>query len=50
MISASYKHSLILTENGEVLACGENSKGECGNGTLTESLVPLKIMDDNSNF
>ncbi len=33
-----------------MLACGDNEYGAFGNGITTESLVPIKVMDDNSNF
>ena len=42
-ISAGSLHSLILTEDGEVYAFGNNKKGQLGLNDTDERLVPTKI-------
>lgn len=43
MISAGYNHNLALTEDGTVWAMGSNSQGQLGNGTITDSNIPVKV-------
>jgi alpha-tubulin suppressor-like RCC1 family protein len=42
-VSAGYSHSLFLTKNGTVYACGYNLRGELGNGTTTQSNFSILI-------
>jgi alpha-tubulin suppressor-like RCC1 family protein len=42
-ISAGANHSLALLKNGMVMAWGANSVGQLGNGTTTESDVPVAV-------
>ncbi len=42
-IAAGFAHSLALTSNGAVFACGKNDDGELGNGSTTDSDVPVKV-------
>ena len=37
-------HALALTNNGTVYAWGYNSSGELGDGTLTDSSVPVQVQ------
>jgi alpha-tubulin suppressor-like RCC1 family protein len=41
--SASNAHRLALRSDGTVVAWGKNAEGELGNGTTTESSVPVTI-------
>lgn len=43
-ISAGYAHVLLKTQNGTVLACGKNDKGQLGNGTTTDSAVLTQVL------
>ena len=43
MISAGYNHNLALTADGTVWAMGSNSQGQLGNGTITDSNIPVKV-------
>jgi alpha-tubulin suppressor-like RCC1 family protein len=38
-------HSLALLEGGTVMAWGNNGFGELGNGTTTDSAVPVAVSD-----
>jgi hypothetical protein len=42
-IAASNEHGLALTSTGQVLAWGFNGDGELGNGTITNSNVPVSV-------
>jgi uncharacterized repeat protein (TIGR01451 family) len=42
-IAAGEYHSLALTSGGTVWAWGDNTFGELGNGTTTNSLVPIQV-------
>jgi len=42
-IAAGSEHSLFLRSNGQVLACGNNSDGQLGNASNTESNLPIPL-------
>jgi alpha-tubulin suppressor-like RCC1 family protein len=42
-VSAGAEHSLAVLSNGTVMAWGDNSHGELGNGTTTSSAVPVAV-------
>ena len=42
-IAGGYLHSLALTSSGHVLAWGDNSVGQLGNGTNTSSTIPVQV-------
>jgi alpha-tubulin suppressor-like RCC1 family protein len=42
-IAGGYLHSLALTSSGQVLAWGDNSTGQLGNGTNTNSTIPVQV-------
>ena len=42
-VSAGSEHSLALLSNGTVMAWGDNSHGELGNGTTTTSAEPVAV-------
>ncbi|QDY07831.1 hypothetical protein FJK98_12135 [Micromonospora sp. HM134] len=42
-IAAGYGHSLALRSDGTVLAWGENSEGQLGDGTLDPSVTPVRV-------
>ena len=42
-IAAGFAHSLAVTSTGAVFAWGKNYDGELGNGTTTDSDVPVKV-------
>ena len=42
-VSAGYQHSLALTSDGSVLAWGNNTYGELGDGTTTVSPTPVPV-------
>ena len=44
-ISASQYFSTVLTEEGEVYACGYNNIGQLGDGTTTQRLLPVKMEE-----
>jgi alpha-tubulin suppressor-like RCC1 family protein len=43
-IAAGYGHSLALTSTGQVLAWGDNTSGQLGNGTATSSSIPVGVI------
>ncbi len=42
-IAAGFAHSLAVTSTGAVFAWGKNYDGELGNGSTTDSDVPVKV-------
>jgi alpha-tubulin suppressor-like RCC1 family protein len=42
-VAGGLTHSLALLRNGTVVAWGANEKGELGNGTITNSDVPVEV-------
>jgi alpha-tubulin suppressor-like RCC1 family protein len=42
-VSAGYGHSLALTSTGSVLAWGNNTFGQLGNGGWTDSTIPVPV-------
>jgi alpha-tubulin suppressor-like RCC1 family protein len=42
-VSAGTEHSLALLSNGTVMAWGDNTRGELGDGTHTSSAVPVAV-------
>jgi len=46
-IAAGEGFSLALDSNGKVWAWGQNTGGELGNGTITDSSVPVRVNDTN---
>jgi alpha-tubulin suppressor-like RCC1 family protein len=42
-IAAGYDHALSARNDGTVWAWGNNSSGQLGNNTLTDSLVPVQV-------
>lgn len=45
-VSAGHDHTLAVGSDGHVYAWGDNSKGELGNGTLTNADTPVRIADN----
>ncbi|XP_076041418.1 RCC1 and BTB domain-containing protein 1-like isoform X2 [Oratosquilla oratoria] len=43
-VAAGSHHSLALTEEGEVLAWGQNNYGQVGSGTTTNQPTPRKVI------
>lgn len=48
MVAAGYKHNLVLTNNGDVWAFGENSHGQLGYGSTNASSTPVKVDFSNT--
>jgi len=47
-IAAGYYHSLILLDDGTVMAFGENPSGQLGDGSTTSRLTPVRVnLGDN---
>ena len=44
-IAGGLVHSLALASTGQVLAWGSNSSGQLGNGTLTNSSIPVPVSE-----
>ena len=42
-VACGYKHTLALTDKGEVYAWGKNMFGQLGNGTRSSATVPIKV-------
>ncbi len=42
-LAAGFAHSLAVTSTGAVLACGKNYNGDLGDGTATDSEVPVRV-------
>lgn len=42
-------HSVFVTAGGQVLASGQNSDGQLGSGTLTNSYNPIPMLDTSSS-
>jgi len=45
-MAAGYSHSLIIKTDNTLWAWGSNSYGQLGNGTKTNKLKPVKIIDN----
>lgn len=43
-ISAGSEHTLALTDTGEVYAWGNNVNGQLGDGTTTDSMLPVQVQ------
>ena len=46
-VAAGDAHSLALTEDGHVLAWGDNADGQLGNGVTTDSWTPVQVKGPN---
>jgi alpha-tubulin suppressor-like RCC1 family protein len=44
-IAAGYQHSLALAHDGTVWAWGDNSEGQLGNGSVTNSRLPVQVLN-----
>jgi alpha-tubulin suppressor-like RCC1 family protein len=42
-VAAGFAHTLAVTSTGAVLNCGKNDDGELGDGSTTDSDVPVKV-------
>ena len=48
-IKAGHTHSLFLKVNKTVLACGDNSRGQLGDGTLENRNYPVQVLVNKTN-
>ena len=46
LVSAGAYHSMILMADGSLWACGVNDSGQLCDGTMTDKITPVKIMDN----
>ncbi len=44
-VSMLYRHTLFVTESGDVYAMGDNTYGQLGTGNFTSSNIPVKVMN-----
>jgi len=49
-IAAGERHSLALTDSGDLYAWGENGDGQLGTGNTTDSNVPVLILSGVSSI
>ena len=42
-VAAGDRHSIILLSDGRILACGENSSGQLGTGSISRSTAPTPV-------
>ena len=45
-VAAGWFHTLVIKKDGSLWAWGANNYGQVGNGTTTNQLTPVHIMDD----
>ena len=45
-VAAGSQHSLALSGNGQVLAWGDNSYGQLGNGSFDDSFIPVYVLNN----
>lgn len=43
-IARGYDHTLLLTDQGKLYACGDNADGQLGDGTTTTSDTPVEVI------
>ncbi|MCS6778048.1 MAG: dockerin type I domain-containing protein [Chloroherpetonaceae bacterium] len=48
-LSAGDAHSIVLLNDGTVLACGNNDGGQLGDGTRTQRLLPVPVRGPGGN-
>ena len=49
-VSCGDSHTAILKSNRTVYTFGDNSKGQLGNGTYTDSYTPVPVVDNNGDI
>jgi alpha-tubulin suppressor-like RCC1 family protein len=49
-VSAGYRHSLAMAEDGSLYGWGHNSHGQLGDGTLVDTVQPVKIPIENVTY